>query len=320
MRLATGLLLGMLLTPNAAHAQLSQRPLQIIVPFAPGGSADGIGRIIASELGTKLNRQTYVENRPGAGGSLGLTVLAKASPDGDTLAIAATGALVINPNVPGSNGFDPVKELAPVAKLIDIPLVVVANPKMGPKTVKEMIEKSKATPGGLSFGSTGVNSSQHLSVELFKKVTGANLIHVPYRGSGPAAMAAVAGDVPLTSTDLTAAYENIKAGNLTALGVTSVNRSKMAPEIPSLAEGGVPGFNGPASFIGIFAPLGTPPAVIRQLSSEIAAIVARPDVQARIATLSVEPAYSDEKTFGAYLVEESAKTKDIIKGLPPVPQ
>jgi len=313
MRFACGLLLAVLALPGAAHAQ---KPIQIIVPFAPGGSADGIGRILATELSAKLGRQVYVENKPGAGGSLGLTVLAKAPPDGDTLSIAATGALVINPHVPGSTGFDPVKELAPVAKLISIPLVLVANPKIGPKTVKEMIEKSKATPAGLSFGSTGVNSSQHLSIEMFKKVTGANLVHIPYRGSGPAALAAVAGDVPLTSTDLTAAHENIKAGNLTALGVTSLNRSKLAPDIPTLAEGGVPGFAGPASFIGIFAPLGTPPAVIRKLSTEIAAILARPDVQAKIATLSVEPDYDDEAAFGAYLVAESVKIKEIIKTLP----
>jgi len=314
MRFACGLLLAVLALPGAAHAQ---KPIQIIVPFAPGGSADGIGRILATELSAKLGRQVYVENKPGAGGSLGLTVLAKAPPDGDTLSIAATGALVINPHVPGSTGFDPVKELAPVAKLISIPLVLVANPKIGPKTVKEMIEKSKATPAGLSFGSTGVNSSQHLSIEMFKKVTGANLVHIPYRGSGPAALAAVAGDVPLTSTDLTAAHENIKVGNLTALGVTSINRSKLAPDIPTLAEGGVPGFAGPASFIGIFAPLGTPPAVIRKLSTEIAAILARPDVQAKIATLSVEPDYADEAAFGAYLVAESVKIKEIIKTLQP---
>jgi tripartite-type tricarboxylate transporter receptor subunit TctC len=317
MRFAYGLLLALLALPGAAHAQSSQRPLQIIVPFAPGGSADGIGRILATELSAKLGRQVYVDNRPGAGGSLGLTVLAKAAPDGDTVAIAATGALVINPHVPGSTGFDPVKELAPVAKLIEIPLLVVANPKIGPKTVKEMIEQSKARPAGLSYGSTGVNSSQHLSVEMFKKVTGANLVHIPYRGSGPAALAAVAGDVPLTSTDLTAAHENVKAGNLIALGITSLNRSKLAPDIPTLAEGGVPGFSGAPGFIGMVAPLGTPPAVIRQLSSEIATIVARPDVQAKIATLSVEPAYADEAAFGAALVAESTKIKEIVKTLQP---
>jgi tripartite-type tricarboxylate transporter receptor subunit TctC len=317
MRFRQGLLLALLALPNAADAQPSQKPIQIIVPFAPGGSADGIGRVIASELGMRLGRQTYIENRPGGGGSVGLIVLSKSPPDGDTLGIAATGALVINPHVPGSNGFDPVRELAPVAKLIDIPLVMVANPRIGPKTIMELISRSKASPAGVSYGSTGVNSGQHLAVELLKKMTGANLVHIPYRGSGPAALAAVAGDVPVTSTDLTAAYENIKAGNLIALGVTSPKRSKLAPEIPTIAESGVPGYDGFPSFIGIFAPPGTPAARIRQLSSDIAAILAQPEVQARIETLSVEPSYGDEATFGAFLVAESAKWKELIKSLPP---
>jgi tripartite-type tricarboxylate transporter receptor subunit TctC len=286
------------------------------VPFAPGGSADGIARILSGELANKLGRQVYVENKPGAGGSLGLTILAKSPPDGDTISIAATGALVINPHVPGSTGFDPVKELAAVAKLIDIPLVFVTNPKTGPKTIKELIDQSKAKSDGLSYGSTGVNSSQHLAVELFKRMTGANLTHIPYRGSGPAALAAVAGEVPMTSTDLTAAHENIKAGNLIALGVTSVKRWKSAPDFPTIAEGGVPGYDGPPSFIGVVAPLGTPPAVIRKLSGTIAEIVARPEIQERIRGLSVEPGYTDEASFGAYVAAESAKWKDIIGSLP----
>ena len=188
MQFKHGLLLAMLALPSAAYAQTSQKPIQIIVPFAPGGSADGIARILSLELAARLGRQIYIENKPGAGGSLGLTVLAKSPPDGDTLSIAATGALVINPHVPGSTGFDPVRELAPLAKLIDIPLVVVANPKTGPKTIMEAINLSKASPAGLSYGSTGVNSSQHLSVEMLKRMTGANFVHIPYRGSGPAAL------------------------------------------------------------------------------------------------------------------------------------
>ena len=317
MRLKYGLLVAISVALSGeAHAQSSQKPLQIIVPFAPGGSADGIARILAVELGPRLGRQAYTENKPGAGGSLGLTILAKSPPDGDTISIAATGALVINPHVPGSTGFDPVKELAPVAKLIDIPLVIVANPKTGPKTIKAMIEQSKAKPEGLSYGSTGVNSSQHLAVELLKKMTGANLTHIPYRGSGPAALAAVAGEVPLTSTDLTAAHENIKAGNLIALGVTSARRWKSAPDFATIAESGVPGYDGPPSFIGVVAPLGTPPAVIRKLSSAIAEIVARPDIQEKIRGLSVEPGYTDEASFGSYIAAESAKWKEIIKDLP----
>jgi tripartite-type tricarboxylate transporter receptor subunit TctC len=309
-------LAAILVVSGAAHAQSLQKPLQIIVPFAPGGSADGIGRIVALELGVRLGRPTVVENKPGAGGSLGLVLLSKSPPDGDTIAIAATGALVINPHVPGSTGFDPARELAPVAKLIDIPLVMIANPKTGPKTILEAISQSKTSPAGLSYGSTGVNSSQHLSAEMLKKVTGANFVHVPYRGSGPAALAVVAGEVPMTSTDLTAAHENIKAGNLTSLGIFSIKRAKSAPDLPTIAEGGVPGFDGPASFIGVVAPRGTPPAVIRKLSSEIAAVVAKPDVQEKIRALSVEPAYEDETAFGKYLASESEKLKEIIKGLP----
>jgi tripartite-type tricarboxylate transporter receptor subunit TctC len=316
MRLKLGLALVLMALSGAAYAQSSQKPLQIIVPFAPGGSADGIARILSGELATKLGRQVYAENKPGAGGSLGLTILAKSPPDGDTIAIAATGALVINPHVPGSTGFDPVKELTAVAKLIDIPLVFVTNPQTGPKTIKELIDQSKAKPEGLSYGSTGVNSSQHLAVELFKKMTGANLTHIPYRGSGPAALAAVAGEVPMTSTDLTAAHENIKAGNLIALGVTSAKRWKSAPEFPTIAEEGVPGYDGPPSFIGVVAPLGTPPAVIRRLSSAIGEIVARPDIQDKIRGLSVEPGYTDEARFGAYVASESAKWKAIIGSLP----
>jgi tripartite-type tricarboxylate transporter receptor subunit TctC len=309
------LLLAALALSGSALAQ-TQKPLHIIVPFSPGGSADGIARIIASELGERLSRQVVVENKPGVGGGLGLQMLAKSAPDGDTLSIGATGALVINPHVPGSSGYDPLKEIAPVAKLIDIPIVLVSNAKTGPKTVKDLIERSKSTPGGLSFGTTGANSSQHLAMELLKKMTGANLVHVPYRGSAPAAMAVIGDQIPLASVDLTSGHPHIKAGTLTALGVTSAQRAKTAPDIPTIAEGGVPGFDGSAGFIGIFAPLATPAAKVKQLSGEIAAIVAKPQVQAKIGLLSVEPAYADDAAFGRFLAAESAKWKELFKTLP----
>ncbi len=316
MLLRISLLAATLALSGPAFAQTSQKAIQIIVPFPPAGSADGIARIIATELGERLGRQVFVENRPGAGGSLGLQLLSKSPPDGDTLSIGATGALVINPHVPGSSGFDPLRELAPVAKLIDIPLVLVSNAKTGPKTIKELIDKSKSTAGGLSFGTTGPNSSQHLAVELLKKATGANLIHVPYRGSAPAALAVIGDQIPLASVDLTSGYPHIKAGTLIALGVTGAARAKSAPEIPTVAEGGVPGFDGSSGFIGLFAPPETPAPRIRQLSSEIAAIVAKPEVQAKIALLSVEPAYEDEAAFGRLLAAESAKWKELFKSMP----
>jgi tripartite-type tricarboxylate transporter receptor subunit TctC len=316
MLLRSSLLLALLALSGPAIAQSSQKTLQIIVPFPPGGSADGIARIIATELAARSGRQVVVENKPGAGGALGLQILSKSPPDGDTLSIGATGALVINPHVPGSTGFDPLKELAPVAKLIDIPIVLVSNAKTGPNTVKEMLERAKSTPGGLSYGTTGPNSSQHLAVELLKKMTGANLVHVPYRGSAPAAMAVIGDQIPLASVDLTSGHPHIKAGTLAALGVTSSQRAKTAPDIPTIAEGGVPGFDGSSGFIGIFAAPGTPAPKLKQLSAEIAAIVARPDVQAKIDLLSVEPAYADEVAFGRLLAAESAKWRELFKTMP----
>src|SRR6185503_10312344 len=196
MWLHRALALAVLLLAGPALAQPAQKAMTIIVPFPPGGSADGIARIIATELAARLNRQVVVENKGGAGGSLGLQLLAKAAPDGDTLAVGATGALVIQPNIPNSGTFDPLRELAPIAKLIEIPIVLVANPNTGPKTVRELIERSKAMPGGMSFGTTGINSSQHLTIELLKKVTGANLVHVPYRGSAPVVTDVLGGQIP----------------------------------------------------------------------------------------------------------------------------
>jgi tripartite-type tricarboxylate transporter receptor subunit TctC len=313
--LTRGALLAVLVLACAAQAETSQAPIQIIVPFAPGASADGIGRIVAGELGAALGRQVVVENKAGAGGALGLALLAKAAPDGNTLAIGATGALVINPHIPNTGSLDPLRELTPVAKLIDIPIVLVATPRTGPKTIKEMVERSKASPNGLSYGSTGTNSGQHLVVELLKRATGANLTHVPYRGSAPAVTDVLGGQIPLASVDLTSAHEHIKAGSLVALGVTSRHRARTAPEIATIAENGVLGFDGTPGFIGLFAPAGTPAPLVRRLSREVAAILAKPEVQARIGLLSVEPAYEDDTAFARTLATESAKWKGLLPSL-----
>src|SRR4051794_27772250 len=285
MRLKSALLIALLALPGTTFAQ-SQKTMTIIVPFAPGGSADGIARIVAAELGVRLGRQVIVEGKPGAGGTVGIMALAKAPPDGDTLSVAATAALVINPHIPGAIAFDPLRELMPVAKLIDIPIVLVSNAKSGPHTIKEVIETSKAKPDGLNFGTTGPTSGQRLAVELLKGMTGANLVHVPYRGSAPAVTAVLGDQIPLASVDLTSAHPQIKAGMLTALGVTSAQRAKTAPEIPTIAEGGVPGFDGSAGFIGLLAPAATPRERIQEVSRTVAVIMSRQDVQARIALLS----------------------------------
>src|SRR5882757_79874 len=280
--------LALPMIPGAASAQSAAKAVQIYVPFAGGGSADGIARIIAAELSTSLNRQFVIINQPGAGGTIGLITASKAPPDGDTLAIAATGALVINPHLPTSNAFDTLKELTPVAKLIDIPIILVSSAKGDLKTIKAVIERAKSSPDGVTYGTTGVNSSQHLAVELLKKMTGANFVHVPYRGSAPAVTDVLGGQIPMASVDLTSAHEHIKAGTLAALGVTSIRRSKTAPDILTIAVGGVPGYDG------LLAPAATPPAKIREVSQALSVIMVKPEVQAKVALLSVEPAYENE--------------------------
>ena len=314
MSLARRILLSALLfAPVLSFAQAPQKPVQIVVPFAPGASADGIGRILAAELTNRLGRQVVVENKAGAGGSLGLLAVAKASPDGDTLAIAATGALVINPHFPNASPIDPLRDLVPIAKLIEIPVVLVANPNVGPTSVRDLIERSKTSPNGVNYGSTGVNSGQHLAMELLKRTTGGNLVHVPYRGSAPAVTDLLGGQIPVASVDLTSAYSHIEAGSLKALGLADKRRSALVPQVATIEEGGVPGFGQEPGFIGLFAPAGTPDAVIKKLTREIGEILALPEVQSRVRSLAAEVAYLDNAAFATLLSAESAKWKSALR-------
>jgi tripartite-type tricarboxylate transporter receptor subunit TctC len=309
------LLLAVLLLPAAAFAQTSQKPIRIIVPFAPGASADGIARAIGIDLGARMGKSVIVENNVGAGGTTGLMLLAKSPPDGDTLGVGATGALLINPNLPNSTAPDLLRELMPVAKLIEVGVVIVANPAVGPKSIKEMIERSKASPDGLSYGSTGVNTGQHLTMELLKKATGANLVHVPYRGSAPAVVDLIAGQIPVAAVDITSAYPHIAAGRLIALGMGEMKRSAAAPEIPTIAEGGVAGFGRAGGFIGLFAPAGTPAPVVKRISREVGEILKMPQVQTNVRTLTASVAYEDDVAFASFLAVEAAKWKIALQSL-----
>jgi tripartite-type tricarboxylate transporter receptor subunit TctC len=313
MMLTRALLLAMLAFPSGAFAQ--SKPVQLIVPFAPGASADGIARAIAPELGTRLGRTVVIENKAGAGGTLGLIAVSKAPPDGDTLTLAATGALVINPHIPNATPIDPLRDVVAVAKLIEIPLVLVSNPKVGPKTVTEMLARAKASPNGLSYGTTGVNSGQHLSMELLKKATGSNLVHVPYRGSAPAVTDLLGGQIPVACVDITSAFPHIQAGNLLALGLMDTKRTPLASDIPTIAEAGVPGFGREGGFIGIFAPPATPATTVKRLSREIGEILKLPDVQTKVRLLTVQVSYQDDETFAQFLTGESAKWKQALQSV-----
>jgi len=308
-------LLLALLLPSAALAQPAQKTIRMIVPFAPGASADGIARAISIDLGKRSGKTVVVENQTGAGGSQGLVTLSKAPPDGDTLAVGASGALLINPHIIGSNAPDLLADLVPVAKLIEVGIVVVANPKTGPKTILELIERAKANPQGVSYGSTGVNTGQHLTMEMLAAHTGANLVHIPYRGSAPAIVDLIAGQIPVASVDITSAYPHIVGGRAIALGMAEFKRSRAAPEIPTIGESGVMGFGRSGGFIGLFAPRATPPAVVKRISADVQRILDSPAVMAALKPLTVSASYEDSETFAKFLAAEAVQWKQILQSL-----
>ncbi|RYX94049.1 MAG: hypothetical protein EOO28_15880 [Comamonadaceae bacterium] len=308
--LITGTAMAQSPAPAAAGAW-PERAITLIVPFAPGASADALGRLLAQELSASLGKPVVVDNRPGAGGATGLIAVSKAPPDGYMLGMGATGAITINPNIPDAPPLEPQKQLAPIAKLADIPLLMVASAKSGFRNPKQVIDAARAKPDTLAYGSTGINTAQHLSGELFNQQAKTKLVHAPYRGSAPAVNDVLAGTTPLAIVDLTSAYQHVKAGTLVPIGVTTANRSIAAPEIPTLAEGGMTGYASGA-WMGLFAPAGLPPALATRLTKEVQAILARPEIQARVMQLGAEPAYLDNVAFRSFIAAESQQWKNLI--------
>lgn len=291
------------------------RPIRIIVPFAPGASADGTGRAIGQELGARFGQSVVIENNAGGGGVTGLQQVARSAPDGHTLGIGAAGAVSITPLMPGAPAqWDPAKDLQPVARIVNVPLVLVAHPTSGPKTLAEALAKAKASPDGMTFGSTGTNSGMHLAVEYLSFVSGAKLVHVPYRGSAPAVMDAVAGQVPFVAVDLTAARPQIEAGKVTALALISDRRVSLAPEVPSLGELGFPGYES-QSYLGLLAPMGMPAEIIKTLQMHIGEIVAKPEFVKQMNALALEPAFLDAAGFTAFLEKDRASWRVRLKAI-----
>lgn len=289
------------------------KSIQLVVPFAAGGSADAIARTLANELSGRLGQSIVIENKGGAGGALGLQQVAKSPADGHTLGIGAAGAVTIAPQFPDAPPFDGLKELAPVARLVDVPLVIVANPASGLKSIADVIARAKSLPGGLSYASTGPRSGQHLAVEFVRHLSGAKLVHVPYRGSAPASADVLAGQIPLASIDLTSVQALIQAGRLTPLAVTMAKRTELAPGIPTLIEQGIQ-FSS-AAWLGLFAPAGTPEPVIATLSGHVREVLSKPEMKKQVNTHALDVAYEDAASFKASLAKEFAQWKDIVKVL-----
>jgi tripartite-type tricarboxylate transporter receptor subunit TctC len=300
-----------------AQAQgFPSKPVTIVAPFAAGGSADGIARVVARELGQVLGQPVIVDNRPGAGGATGLLLVAKANPDGYTIGMGAAGAIVIGPHLADAPPLNPEKQLQPLAKLADIPLVLVSGAHSGYGNLQSLLNAAKTTE--VPVGNSGQYTAHHLSAELLASTTKTRLPAVPYRGSAPAVTDVMGGQVPVAIVDLTSVAGHLKSGTVKALGVTSPGRSKLAPDIPSISES-VPGYAAPA-WMGMFAPKGLPADVGDKLAKGIQTVLEKPEVQAQLLNLSAEPAYLGPKPFETFINAESRRWATVIASLPNQPQ
>lgn len=298
---------------QAAFAQSwPAKPLRMVVPFAPGGAVDVTGRVIAQSLSTRLGQQVVVENRGGAGGNIGVELVARSPADGYTIVMATAGQISINPHMYAKLPFDPVKDLAPISQAGMAINALCVHPSLPVKSVKEFIAFAKARPGTLNFATGGIGASDHMATELFMSMTGVKLVHVPYKGGAPAMVDLLGGNVDLGFSTVATAIGPIKAGRLRALGVTSAQRFELLADVPTIAEAGVPGYESVAWY-GLFAPAGTPAEVVKKLNSETVAVLQTPDARKRLTDAGVLPTSSSPEAFAAYISTETARWGKLIR-------
>ena len=288
------------------------KPSRLVVPFPPGGPLDVIGRLIAQQLGERWGQNVVVENKPGAGGNIGADFVAKATPDGYTVVMGALSTQAVNPSLYSKMPYDAQKDFAPITRVAITPNVLVVNPALPVNSVKELIAYAKAHPGKLSFGSGSTGSAGHLAGELLKVDAGIDMVHVPYKGAAPAMQALLAGDTQLMFDNLANAMAQVKAGKLRALAVTTAERSKLAPELPTMAEAGVAGFD-ISTWFGLFAPAGTPPEIVGKWNSDVVRILDSPEMRERLIAQGAEAAPDSPADFARFVASELTKYARIVK-------
>jgi tripartite-type tricarboxylate transporter receptor subunit TctC len=288
------------------------RPIRIVVAYTPAGATDILARVIGQKMNEAWGQPVIIENRPGANGNIGTEYAAKAAPDGHTFLMTTAGPHGINPSLYRKLGYDAVKDFTAVSLVALVPNILVVNNALPAKSVKELIAYAKANPGKLSYGSPGAGSTAHLSMELFKSMTGTNLVHVPYKGSAGVLTDVMGGQIAATMDNMPAYLPQVKAGKIRALAVTPNKRSPAAPDIPTVAEAGVPGYNSSAWF-GLVAPAATPKDVVSKLSAETARILQLPDVKSRLSELGAEPIGGTPEQFSAHIKAEIEKWAKVIK-------
>jgi tripartite-type tricarboxylate transporter receptor subunit TctC len=295
--------------PAAVAAQYPDKPIRIIDPYAPGGSTEAQARVIGQKLTEVWGQPVVIDGRPGAASAIGTQIVAKSTPDGYTL-LVNNAALATVPNLSRQPLFDPIKDLAPVIQVGAQPLILVALPSL-PNNLKELLSYAKANPGKLNYGSAGTGGATHLSMEYLMSMAGIKLVHVPYKGSAPSAAAMAGGEVQLGIFSANSVLPHIASGRLRALGVSTIKRSPALPDVPSIAEAGVPGYE-VVQWSGIFAPAGTPSEIIGKLNRQINEILKLPDVKDRLAKLGVDAAGGTSQQFAAFTAAEVRKWAKVI--------
>lgn len=294
-----------------AAAAYPDHAIRLVVGFSAGGTTDVVARILGKEIGDALGQPVVVENRPGAGSNIATEMVARADPDGYTLyMVAVTSA--INQTLYKNLRFDLVNDFAPVALAVRVPNVLVVNPKVPAKSVKELVDYAKANPGKLNFASSGSGTSIHMAGELFKQLAEVDVTHIPYKGSSPAMTDLIGGQVDYMFDNMPSAWPHVEAGKLRALAVTTADRSKTAPDLPTMKESGFPTFD-VSSWFGVIAPKGTPDDVVKKLNAVILDALAKPDVQKRLAELGAVPAKTSPAEFGDFIKSEVDNWSKVVK-------
>lgn len=300
--------------PTALLAQ-ADKPITIVVPYAPAGTTDMLGRMLAQQLAPLLGRQMIVDNKPGAGSGIGASYVARSAPDGNTLLVATSTTLAINPWLYKKLAYDPAKDFAPIGLIGAVPLLVVVNASVPAKNIAELVALSKSTPAGLSYGSAGNGSPQHLGAEMFKAMTGANLTHVPYKGSALAVNDLIGGQIQLMFSDIPPALQHVRSGRLRALGVTSRKRQPALPDVSTVAESGAAGTSGfeAVAWQSLVAPAGTPRELINRYSEALAKVMAQRELREKLEADGFEPGTATADQLAVYIRTETERWGKVIK-------
>ena len=296
---------------GVAAQSYPSKPVRLMVPSSPGGGTDITARIIAPKLSEGLRQQVVVENRAGANTMIGTEVVARAAPDGYTLLLSST-PLSINPAIYAKVSYDALRDFSAVTQVVSLPNLLVAHPSLPVRNVKELIALAKARPGQLSYASAGAGSSPHLAMALLTGMSGLQMIHVPYKGAGPGVIDVIAGQISLMTPSIITVLNYVKAGRLRALGVTSSKRASGAPDIPTVAESGLAGYEA-AQWFGLMAPAGTPREIVNLLHAEVVRVLQLPDVRTRFSADGAEPVGNTPEEFAAYIRAETAKWGKVVR-------